>query len=207
MILDIAMSRDNYRKFLACAQRETDGHSFVGLNYNQTMDYCGETRVVKYHEKFHNVYIDIFILDYAKTYQKMVSRMMNHVISFLYMAKLSESEKAILKKRFKGSFLKQTYLLLTRMVNSLLGGSANTERLAFYLRASKTPTNMFYLGEYNGFFPVNVFRPAVFLRYEDSEYPCPCNYEYFLKRRYGNWESYPKEGLKWLEEEKLGINL
>lgn len=205
--IDIAMTRDNHKKFLECAQRETEGHTFSGLNYNPTMDYCGESRVFKYDKKYHNVYVDIFILDYARMYSPKGEQLVNYIINFLYMAKLSKNEKKILKKRFKGSLFKQTYLILTKVANFCLGGSARVERFSYYLKARQTPSSKFYVGDYCGFYTVDTFRPAVFLKYEDAEYPCPRNYDGFLTQRYGNWKSYPREGLKWLEEENKGINL
>lgn len=204
--IDIAMTRESHNKFVKIARENPEGHSLEDICYC-SIDFEGLTRVVKYDEKYKNVHIDIFILDYAKNHTALGYSLLRKVNTFLYIAKLSKQEKRYLYELFKGKPRKQLVLFLSRMAKVAFGGSKCIEKLIFKLRVSTTPTNNYVVGINFEELPISYFHPSVRLPYNDSNFMCPAHSEKILTVEYGDYMKYPNEGIKWIEEEKKGVNL
>lgn len=204
--IDIAMTRENHNKFVKIAKENPEGHSLEDICYC-SIDFEGLTRVANYDEKYKNVHIDIFILDYAKKHTILNYSLLRKLNSFLYISKLSKQEKGYLYELFKGQPMKQFVLFLSKIAKVVLGGSKRIEKFIFKLRVSTIPTNNYVVGVNFEELPVSYFHPSVRLPYNDSNFMCPAHPEKILTVEYGDYMKYPKEGIKWMEEEKNGINL
>lgn len=209
--VDVAMTRENYKKFAEVALADFDKAKYnVMIMGSGSIDYITEIKIGKVGTTFclsgtehldimNNVCIDVFCVDSAKhmSEQQMLRRI--KIWNVLRIIALNASEKKLLKilidKRanmLKGAIYK--LLLYFLHFIRLIVGERRIEKWGYIMFVD--PTNQSDKYTVAGY--INVWRKEwfniIYRDYEGKKFPIPAGYDNILKTEYGDYMSYPREG-------------
>lgn len=151
--LDIGMTRENYMKFLAVAQKELDPRNQINIMGSGSVQYLSELKIGRKGTWFYlegtrdldimrQIQIDIFLFDYIKPMGAFQKRVYEAIRKILYIARLSWDEKRLImrvqeenKRKLSGFYkcaltaLHSAYLIL---------GEARIEKLLYKMFIDET---------------------------------------------------------------------
>lgn len=211
--IDIAMTRENYYRFLECVR--TDGHDFsrrynLWINGSGSVKYISELKVGKLGTKYClkmgedldiNKYItvDVFCVDYFKPSYLSNIDLKNRFRVFLSISKLKWDEKHFMmrvfnrgRSRFK--YLKIIVLFFMHFIR-MICTEKGIERFIYKMAVDETKKSK-YMGIVEG-----GLRPVFFgsdfslekVKFDDLEVFIPNNYDEILTRYYGDYMTPPPE--------------
>lgn len=195
--IDIAMTRDEYNKFLNVIDELPDNL------FHQTLEAAGcqytyEARISdrntiqygKNHESVKgNVSIDIFIMDYAKKF----SRFTVEKIRFIKMCALDSFEKEYLYDIHKNNKIKMLYIKTSDLFSKKYD-EKTVNSLIFKMICSKTKTDNLVSALYpNTVYPEAWLDGGKMMQFEDFTVRVPSNYDSVLRAEYGDYMQLPPE--------------
>lgn len=211
--VDIAMTRENYMKFLKVADSELD-HSKYQLRImgSGSPDYISEIKIGKKGtlycmpgaENFDimkMIQLDIFLLDYIKEMSPIKTRLYKKFHSFIMLTKLNWSEKKLLflcieRSTHKYKWLYKLGLFVMHSIRTIIGGEKTMEYLIYkmFVETYKKSTNVGCLC----YAPITTWAATNFINpvdvyYNGRKFNAPSNYEKILTKEYGNYMQYPSE--------------
>ncbi len=201
--VDIVMPRDDFERFLSICAEKLDANYKLQFYHNVKKYWVQSPKIrmlkdtefkqkslLKYTDDV-GPYIDIFPLDYSS----------------VSLSKLDKQYKYIRLYR-RILFLKTGFSKKKKLIYKLLKFysyfiSVETIHKKIYKMSTKYKNKTYYtnFGSYYNVrketFPVKMFDEPIYMKFEDSYFPVPSNYDYVLTNIYGNYmELPPKEKQK-----------
>lgn len=211
--IDIAMTRDNYYRFIECVN--TDGkdilrHNDVIINGSGSAEYISEVKVGRRGTKYcpligadlkinSQITVDIYCVDYLKpSYVKDIKRK-NELRLFLSIAKLNWNEKRFMMRAFKQGSSRFKYLRIMALCGMHLLRVLCTEKgieHMIYNMAVDATNSSDYMGVLMG-----VRQPICFsshfslkkVNFDGLQVLIPDNYDEILTKTYGDYMTPPPE--------------
>lgn len=198
--IDIFMDRSNYNKFINVSKELSNiyeiGHVGSGKN-----SMSGLTRVYKKNTLIYTeehgkkgafpIHIDIFILDYKKEYSRLLEVIVDNLVAYLSVAKLSHYEKEWLYEHFKNNFIKKSVIKSGNIFRKIFGEDG-IEKFVYKILVSKKGSNNYItVPNHKSKLPCRWFRESVIMEYEDDLYTVPLEYDKLLTLLYGDYMTPP----------------
>lgn len=211
--VDIAMTRDNYMKFLAVAPKEIDSQRYlVKLMGSGCPDYITEIKIgrlgttycmpqMEHTDIMHNVQLDIFCLDYAKIVPMKQRLLLLKIWGALRLISLNKSEKLLLKKlvlrsdrRFKWLYVAGLNLM---HIMRFIVGEKNIEKIGYYFFVDQSRSSGYYtVAGYKSMWPIECFGIKK-KEYSNILFPVPSDYNQILSEEYGDYMRFPPENQRY----------
>lgn len=209
--VDIAMTRENYQKFVKVANNELSGYNKMFIMGSGSTKYVSELKIGRTNTlycapgteelnimKF--VHLDVFLLDILKRPNKIKLK----IINAMRFIKLNWDEKKLIIFNIDNSskHLKTVYKLMLYLssIPRLFIGEKNIEHVIYNIAVDKTGKSnfmgpvmdikCFYWGK-------NDFNKSIRLEYEGNMFPVPAGYDRILKNNYGDYMKEPDENNKY----------
>lgn len=200
--LDIAMMREDYDKFLEIASKEIDGKFVVDYIENNPYYYLPFAKVrlkdsiyeepeQKDYKGFKGIWIDIFPLDNANKEDSLFIRFqafLKEGIHFINAIKadVTSEKNSTFKKFIKFIFKPISIKKLVHIQQKIMKWNKNPDApycISFGAKYGMRKQTMLK----------TVFLPTTKLEYECKMYEAPGDYEFYLKRVYGDYMKLPPE--------------
>ncbi len=200
--LDIAMMREDYDKFLNIATKEMDEKFLVDNAENNENYYLPFAKVrmrdslyeepeQKDYQGPKGIWIDIFPLDNASKENSLLIQLqtfLKEIIHFVnaIKANVTTEKNPIVKKIIKFIFTPISIKKLARLQQRIMKWNTNEKAkycISFGAKYGMRKQTMLK----------SVFLPTTQLEYEGKMYEAPGNYEFYLKRVYGDYMTLPPE--------------
>lgn len=204
--IDIFMTRSNLEKFLTISHELSEAYeiSSVGSGKNNAM---GLMRVYKKgsliytdehgREGAHAIHIDIFVLDCAKEYPKITRKIVNAIVKYLSIAKLSGYEKQWLYELWQDSFLKKAVCKSGDLLKLFIKESTIEiwiHKLLVQHNLNLSDNKKLVVVLYpRQIYLENYFGEGVDIKYEDRFFKAPKKSDELLKMWYGDYNQLPPE--------------
>ncbi|WP_282144799.1 LicD family protein [Thomasclavelia cocleata] len=213
--IDIFMDRNDYNKFIKVSGEMSNIYEigYVGSGENSM---SGLARVYKkntlvYTENHDQkgafpIHVDIFILDYKKEYPKLIEFIVNSLVGYLSVAKLSHYEKEWLYEHFKNNRIKKI-VIKSGNIFRMIFGEGKIERFIYGILVNKNGSdNYITITNHKKTLPCQWFREGRVMKYEDGLYMVPIEYDKLLSLWYGDYMILPPIEKRFtLEMEKFKI--
>lgn len=210
--VDIAMTRDDYMKFLKVAETDLDQSKYeLRIMGSGSPDYISEIKIGRKGtlycmpgtENFDiskKIQLDIFMVDYMKVLSPFKSKLYEKIRSFLMLAKLNWSEKRLLffcldRGNRHTKALYKIGLLLMHVMRFVIG-EKNMEYMIYSLCVDTTGKSPYMGVPHDSILKVwNVsdIIPLTTLNYCGKAMGVPNKYGKILEDEYGDYMQYPPE--------------
>lgn len=200
--LDIAMMREDYDKFLEIASKEMDNKFLVDDAANNEKYYLPFAKIrikdsiyeepeQKDYEGPKGIWIDIFPLDNANKEDSLFIRLQTFLKESIHFvnaikANVTSDKNPIIKKIIRFIFAPVSIKKLAHLQQKIM--KWNTSEKAEYCISFGAKYGMRKQTMLK-----SVFLPATQLEYEGKMYEAPGDYEFYLKRVYGDYMTLPPE--------------
>lgn len=201
--IDIAMTRDEYNKFLKVVDdlpsnlfHQTLEPAGCEFTYEARISDSNTLQYGKHHDSVKgHVSIDIFVLDYAKKF----SRLTVEKVRFLKMCALNSFEKEYLYDIHKGNKLKMLYIKLTDILSKKYD-EKTVNSLIFKMVCSKTKTDYVLSALYpSPLYSVQWLGEGKMMPFGDFDVRVPSDYDSALRAYYGDYMQLPPEEKRFTE--------
>lgn len=211
--VDIAMTRENYMKFLKVAENELD-HSKYQLRImgSGSPNYISEIKIGKKGTLYcmpgsedldimKMIQLDIFLIDHVKEMSPRKAHIYNKIRSLIMLAKLNWGEKKLLflcidRSTHKFKWFYKLGLLAMHGLRAIWGGEKPMERTIYNMYVDKTKTSKivgcFCSSSVSTWAATDYINP-VDICYEGRKFYAPNNYKEILAKEYGDYMQYPPE--------------
>ncbi len=192
--LDIAMTRENYEKFLICCANDLNKNYFIQNNRTEISYPFDFTKVKKkntlYSEEcmtglnvLDGVYVDIFPID--KTFEHKWKKQ-GKLLSFWRNVRWT-------KLKYKLQPFKKKIITFPFTLFSLKFINKRTEKTMTLYRNKNTDkvAKICHPGPKKPCEPIELYLDTIDLIFEDAVFKCPRNYKALLQNRYGNYMELP----------------
>ncbi len=200
--LDIAMMREDYDKFLEVATQEIDKRMLVDYAENNEYYYLPFAKIrlrdsiyeepeQKNYQGPKGIWIDIFPMDNANQEDSLFIRWQTFLKESIHFinaikANVTSEKNSIMKKIIRFIFKPISTQKLVRLQQKIMKWENRKEAkycISFGARYGMRKQTMLK----------SVFLPATQVEYEGKMYDAPGNYEFYLKRVYGDYMTLPPE--------------
>ena len=194
--LDIAMTRDNYEKFLVCCKKDLNKDYFVQNNKTEVNYPFDFTKIKKNNTIYtedcmtglnvrDGVYVDVFPID--KTFERKW-RKQGKALSFWRNVRWT-------KLRYKLQPLKKKIVTLPFALLSLGYINKKAEKIMtiYNKKSTSKVAKICHPGPKKPCEPAELYLDTIDLPFEDTVFKCPRCYETLLRNRYGNFMELPSQ--------------
>lgn len=216
--VDIAMTRENYMRFLEVAPKELDRSKYdLHIMGSGSPKYISEIKIGRKGTLYcmqgaenldimKEVQLDIFLVDYLREMSAMQTRICNSVRTFLMLMKLNWSEKSLLffcldRDKRNGRWIYKCGLMLMHAIRWIIG-EKNIEYIIYKMCVDSKGTSSrmaaVHMSIIKSWKTSDIMHPQA-LKYGTRSFPVPNHYEEFLTTVYGDYMQYPPEDKRFIK--------
>ena len=197
--IDTFLDAENFEKFEKVASELPDCYELkaVGGKWN------GLSRIYKKNtlifqpshgrEEAFPIHIDVFKLEYARPLSGIQAKVVGALSRYLMVAKLSKYEKGWIYQQFRNQPLKRLVCRSGDLIK-LFASEETMEKWVHDLVVSDRKENDYVLiQDLKKRYPASYFHDLVKMKYEDSAFLIPAEYDKLLTLMYGNYMEFPPE--------------
>lgn len=208
--IDIAMTRENYLRFLQIAPNELDSSKyFLTLMGSGSSRYVSEVKIgdkrtiycmpgCEDSDIMNSVTLDVFCLEKAKKYSKPTFLFLKRIVDILWICKQNSSEKKLLKLCVERSEKKHKWfyklgLDLFSCIRFILGEKF-FEWIAYKLFVDeKNKSDLYWERTSPHYFKAEWIRETIEADFGIKQFPIPIGFDEILKEHYGDYMKLPPE--------------
>lgn len=209
--VDLAMTRENYNRFLEVAPKELDPRNEIKIMGSGSTKYVSEIKIGRKGTLYcfpgtenldimNMVQADIFLLDHLKVMDAGRQKRVYAIKRVLRLISLNWSEKKLILLSINRSNAKCKPLyklgIYIMHLMRLIMGARNIERMIYNLVVDKTETSNLLgvaLGNENSIWSVDDFSENLDAMYAGRKLSIPTGYDHILSVHYGDYMQLPSE--------------